>query len=580
MVTSMVSIAAIVAGVLTSTTVSSAAWNDTEFDHGDVTALNCATNTDLASRARGRFLTGTVLTANLDTIAGLQGVTVSNDGTTVTHSSGATAGSAPDSWGQGIAATALAGIVNAEIGPLTLPLNQGTGTLNQYGEAHDTGKSRGASGAVTSEGAIDTSAVTAGTAGTVGTLSLSTLPGIGSTLAGLADVGVEVGAVAAVANLDGCAQAWSGASTPSATQLQRSYLVSSLKAKATSPVVGAVFGSTVPTAVNGISTTLNTLIGASGADNGTAETSVASAALASLDSAIAGILGNIDLGVIALGVGTGAKSTGITVDLAPVTAALTGSVTDGVVTTNLATGAITVDINALTGGLNTQLPNTRVLTAAQLDDVTLRVKALLVARTTYVNTLLETALANATIVVKLDSFVTTRLLTTTVVGLKVHVEYSGTLAEFRAGTANYSGPTITNEDTSILGGVLGLVTGPLNLLLPPLVSGTVRTAVQTALNTNLFTPVNGLIVSTLNTATTAVNTATAVLDPLLDVLGGILDLRLNVRPDVTPFPNRPFAGSVGEYYQSALAITVLGSVGGPSILQLHLANASVGPNAH
>lgn len=571
-----ISVTAIVAGVLTGTTASTAAWTDTEFVNADVAALDCATADSLASRATGRMVAARIVGVPLDPIAALSGVVVTNDGNTVNHTSGAVS-SGPDAWGAAVLASAIGSLITAGIGA-TLPLNWGTGTYNQYGQAHDSGVSTGAAGAVTSSGAIDTGAVAGGTAAKVGTLRLSDLTGLGSTLAGLADVALEVGAVASVATLDGCPMSWSNAASPAPADIERSYLVSALDARFTSPAVGTVFGTTVPALVNTVTTQTNTLLGAAGANNGTAETSVANAALSGLTSAVTGILGNISILGIGLGVDAGSSTAGITINLAPTIALLTGNLTDGVVTTNLATGAVTVNIAALTGTLENRPANYRVLTAAQLDDVTARVKALLDARVAQVNTALALALDSAVVTVTADLKVTTQVAVLTVAALNVHVGYSGTLKQFRDGTATITGPTITALDTSLLGGLLNLVTAPLNSLLPPLVNGVVRTAVVTALNTNLFTPVTGTIATVLSGAQTAVNTATAVLDPLLDTLAGILNVTLNARPDAAPFPAPPYPAQSGELFESAVRINVLGALAGPSILTLHLANASVGAN--
>ena len=584
-IVSAVSVFAIIAGLLT-TTSSAAGFVDQEFVNGDFTALDCDAPVGLESRATGRFLTGRLGAASLDPIVGLQGVTVANDGTLVTHSSGAVA-SGPDAWGQPITASAVGGLISAGVGA-TLPLNWGTGTYNQYGQARSTGISTGASGAVTNSGAVDTGAVAGGTAAKVGTLRLSDLTGLGSTLSGLTDVDLEIGAVAALAEMDGCDAAWSGGPV-SASDVTRSYLVSELKANLTSQAIAQLMGTggTVPTAVNLVQSNLTGLIG-SPTTMGTGETTVANGVLNSLTTTVSGLLSALSTPLLTLSMGTGhTVNAGVTMDLSAVNAYLTGTLTDGVVTVNLANGKVTLDAGALGGGLNNRAPNTQLLTATQLNDVVNRVNTLLQARLAQIDDALDAALAAATLSIDVDVKVAATLLEILpgsgigpINALNVSLKYNGTLAQFAAGTQTVTGPAVTVLGGTGIGDALlnPLVGGLTSALLNPILN-TVTPAVLTLVGTNLTTPITGYISTNLTTITNGLTTTISALRPLLATLAGIITVTLNSRPDVAPGPQAPIPSPLtGEFFETALRIGVLNAPGGSSILSLYLANASVGPN--
>ena len=584
-VVSAISVLAIVAGLLT-TTSSAAGFVDQEFVNGDLTALDCDDPAGLTSRATGRFLTGRLGSSSLDPVVGLQGVTVTNNGATATPTSGAVP-SGTDAWGQPITASAIGGLISTQIGA-TLPLDFGTGTYNQYGQAHQTGISTGASGAVTNAGAVDTGAIAGGTAAKAGTLHLSDLPGLGTTLAGLQNVDLEIGAVAATATLDGCESSWDG-TAPSAADIQRSYIVSELKAVLTSQAIAALTGSggVVPTSVGLAQSTLTGLIGASNTQ-GTGETSVANSALSSLTTTVAGVVGSLNSGLLVLDIGNGHVATaGLTMDVSAVNALLTGNLDDGTVSVNLSTGRITVDMGNLVGGLNNKAPNTRLLTSANLNEVLDRVEDLLQARLEQIDTALDTALAAATLSINLDVKVAATLLPVLpgsgigpVNALNVNLKYNGTLAQFAAGTEVITGPTVTVLSGTGIGDLLlnPLVGGLTAALLTPLTT-TVTPAVVTAVASGLTTPITGLISTNLSTLTTGLTNTITLLDPVLETLASVVDVLLNVRPDVAPGPQPPVTTPLaGEYFESAIRIGVLNAPGGSSILSLHLANASVGPN--
>ncbi|WOQ16475.1 choice-of-anchor G family protein [Raineyella sp. W15-4] len=192
---------------------------------------------------RGRFLSGSLLGTNLDTLASVNGIVVSNDGHGVVT---------PTAWGNtsGFSATPVSGdayayaaplsisalnaALNIGVGPISLPVNTPVGLVNQYGRAVQNGFSAGASGAVNNNGVIQTDNNGAAWPD-LATLDLKTLVssvsgGLGTLVGGLTNLKLVIGAVAARATLDACA----------ATPATRQYLVSYVKLVVGTGLLGAV----------------------------------------------------------------------------------------------------------------------------------------------------------------------------------------------------------------------------------------------------------------------------------------------------------------------------------------------------
>lgn len=568
--------------------LTNAAWTEREFDVATVTALQCAGNTDLSSRATSRFLYGTVGGLPLDSVAGVTGIVSTNNGTTQTPVAGTPGASAA---GTGYAAPLSASAINAAVlagTSLSFPLTWPTGVYQQYARALDTGLSNSASGAVSNSGAIDTGAP--GLSPGVGSLSLTTLPGIGTALGGLATVAVEVGAVASSASLDGCSYAWTGG-TPTPVQLNRQYLLSSLRVNATSPTVAALF-TTAGSVTNLVRADVTGEFGTN-LTSGEAETAISASGLGALSASVTtGLLSpllntlNGTLGLLGVSLGVNgssplqAASTIVSVDLAPVVTLLTSSYNDGFVTVNLATGAITVDVAALSGGLNSRPANTELLTDAELVQVVNRVNAILEGRISAIRAALTTALESATVSVDL----TVALKAGTVDVLSVRVGYAGTLQQFVDGTATTPLVTVTGPQITVLGS--GAVQTILNnagiTTLLGGILGTVSSVTTTVLDTAQAQAFDELLGTQLDSVLTAANgledAALVVLAPLLADLGTLLSLTLNAQPDKANAVGTPSASPQSdEYFVSALRVGVLN--GATSLLNVWLATSSVGANA-
>jgi hypothetical protein len=567
--------------------LTNATWTEQEYDFGTITTLQCAGNTDLTSRATSRFLYGTVGGQPLDSVAGVTGIVVTNNGTTQSASAG-TPGAVVS--GTGYSAPLSASAINSAVlagTAVSLPLTWPTGAYAQYARALDTGSSTSGSGAVGNSGAIDAGAP--GLAPSVGSLSLSTLPGIGTTLGNLTNVALTVGAVASSASLDGCSHAWRGGA-PTSAELDRNYLLSSLTATATSPSVAALF-SGAGSVAGLVRADLDGEFGTN-LTSGEAETAISASGLGALTGAVStglgsSLLGPVKTALALLGVslsvnGSSASqvsSTVISVDLAPVTTLLSSTVSDGVVAVNLANGQITVDIGALSGGLEGRAANTELLTDAQVLDISARVNTLLRAQIAAVRTALTTALNAATVTVSLTVII--KAGSTDVIS--VHLGYAGTLKQFVDGTSTTPLVTITGPQVAILGS--GLIqntlasTGAVGLLTTVL--GTLSSVTTTVLDTAQAEAYDELLGTQLDTvlasATALETTALSVLSPLIAAIGTLLSITLNAQPDQPNATGTP-SGSPqpDEFFVSSLHLS---AVNGVSLLDLWLATSSVGPNA-
>jgi hypothetical protein len=581
-VTALALAAALVPGYV----MTNASWTEHEYTAGTVTALQCVGNTDLRSRATSRFLTGAVGGQSLDAIAGINGLVVTNDGATQTPSAGAPGAIAS---GPGYAAPLSAEAINTAVlagTTVSLPLGWPAGVYGQYANALDTGYSRSASGAVGSSGAIDLGAP--GLAPSVGSLSLSTLPGIGSSLGTLADVALTVGAVASSAALDGCSHAWAGGA-PTSAELDRSYLLSSLSATATSPGVAALVGSTGSVA-GLVRADVDGEFGTS-LTSGEAETAISAAGLTALTGAVttgltSSLLAAVKTSLALLGVSLSVNgssssqvsSTVVAVDLTPVSTLLSATVSDGVVSVDLASGQIAVDIGALSGGLENRIANTELLTDAQVLDISARVNTLLRAQIAQLRTALTAALAAATATVSLTVII--KAGSTDVIS--VHVGYAGTLSQFVNGTAATPLVSVTGPQVAILGSgaiqsvlASGGVVGLLGTILGTL--GSVTTTVLDTTQAEAYDELLGAQLDTVIASGLALETsALAVLSPSIAALGSLLDITLNAQPDQPNATGTPSANAQpDEFFISALHVSVTNDA---SLLDLWLATSSVGAN--
>ncbi|WP_380165846.1 choice-of-anchor G family protein [Jannaschia sp. R86511] len=491
------------------TSATHAAWTDTEWVHAGLTVRmprDCATPGRYTAATDAALLRGQVGPTSLATVAGLSGLRVTRSGTGTTPAPATALPAGPDAFRDPLGAEAVAGLVAAELGgvvQLAAPA-QAAGVLHQYGRATSAGQAHAAAGAVTDSGALLVGASQAGAATLPGPAALD-LAALAPGTAALAGVRLRVGAVAAGARLDGCLRDEGGASAV------REYGIASLRADVASPPVAALTQTT------------------------TAAVATAQGTVTALEQTLAAVLLR-DLNL--LGLGTVTTSATVTVDLQQAVAPLLQqTLTDGVVTVDLAAGRVQVDLAALPagpGGLDGRSPGTVLaLDAAAAAAVGARVDTLL---RTWVGTVVQTvdtALRGAAVDIRAS--IKAPLLPA------LTVRVSGTLAQVVAGNATVSA---------------------VGLSLPPAVLATLGTAVSGA----LFTPPGGAVPVLRSTLLAAVPAVLTQVGAAVSALGTAVRLTVNVHTD------DPVADT---WAVTALRVQVL--TGSNVGSRVDLATASVGP---
>ncbi|WP_146082163.1 choice-of-anchor G family protein [Rathayibacter sp. AY1A3] len=184
--------------------------------------------------ARGRLLSGFLGGVNLDTVAGVSGVTAiapdQGNPAVVTGGVNATVLNTI-----AVNATGLTGTLSSL---LTLAAPAGVGTLNQYASANTNGTVRGASGAITDAGQLAFDS-TAGSFPDFGTVNLRAIlaasggAGVAALLTNVTDLTLRIGALTGRASLQ-------SACVPGSDNLQRDYQVGRLDLVLTSPTLTAI----------------------------------------------------------------------------------------------------------------------------------------------------------------------------------------------------------------------------------------------------------------------------------------------------------------------------------------------------
>jgi hypothetical protein len=292
--------------------------------------LSASADSRPESYAKGQFLSGTVLGTDLARVLAAQYAEAHNDGTQSTQSS-------QDPFKvTALNAVQLGGGQSAQLG---LGDFLQLGAIDQYAQAGNDGTSLGASGAVTSNGAIQTNRNSSGP-GADATFDLSKL--LGSQFAStLADLKLQLGAVAAQAN--GNLDSASGA-----------YNLAGAKLSFTSPAVSQLTEK-VDSAIDSVNTQLGGLTGQGG------DLAQKLQQLLPLQGSGLNLLGN-DVSL------TATIDTGNLKDA--VQSLLNAQYGDGSVSFDLETGVVTLDLAKLLGGkLNSLAPGTELIDAKILDGV-------------------------------------------------------------------------------------------------------------------------------------------------------------------------------------------------------------------
>ncbi|MFD1716447.1 immunoglobulin-like domain-containing protein [Georgenia deserti] len=423
-------------------------------------------------------------------------------------------------------------------GPALLDLGPGAGAgvLNDYAYAPDPYHATASSGAVTNDGAIDLGAVQENQGVDMARLDATALLGqLG--IDGLTDeivdeVSLGIGALASTAHQ-------TTGSDPTSE-----YVVSGLEMTVSSPLVGDLTNA-VDANLASVSTQLNGMLGPDGTVQQTLNT------LAPPPVNVLGLI-NVNLG---------APQVNAQVDLSAVTAGVLQEplVSDnGLVAIDLTTGDITIDLAQLHGGnLNGLDPNTELLTAEEITQITDTIADLLGQVTGLITDAVTAALLSTEITIDFNP---------TISGIGGTV--SGTVDASITGTlADFLGQSETQPDVDITGSVvwdppllppttinLGSLTSALEPVLENLIPS-IGSALQPVLTTGQQTTTNlvgGTVSGLVNT-----------LDPILDgILADLLSITINAQS----------TAENGLFTVTALDLTVLPTL---DAVDIPLASSSV-----
>ncbi|QTV80241.1 choice-of-anchor G family protein [Microbacterium sp. NIBRBAC000506063] len=319
------------------------------------------------SASSARFLSGSLLLdgVSLDNVAALAGVETSHDGTSPD----------PDTQTSSLDLTALNALNITIPGGLSVPLGDflALGAVNQYSQSSDGGQSRAATGAVNDSGIVDTSGT--GDYPADATLDLSGLLGESVTDV-VADLEISLRAVTAEASLDG------------EDGVTRDYHVAGGDLLLSLPAVGGL--ETVLTGTDGVADTVDAAINTLTGPNG-----LLAGVIATL-TGVTDLLGNSEVEISITSNVAGALDSILDTPLG-----------DGVITLDLRTGVVEVDLDALfsdtTGrGLNNLLVGEEVLSADVLNNLLTRIGNLLDTVPDAVESAVEDALNAATLNVDID----------------------------------------------------------------------------------------------------------------------------------------------------------------------------------
>ncbi|MFT4258549.1 choice-of-anchor G family protein [Microbacterium sp.] len=469
------------------------------------------------SASSSRFLSGSLLLngVELDDVTQLAGVATTHDGSTPT----------PNTQTSSLDLTALNALNITVPGGLSVPLGSflSLGAVNQYSQSSDGGASRAATGAVSDTGVIDTT----GGGAYPGNASLDLGGLLGDEVAAVvADLDLELRAISAEAAIDG------------AGTVTRDYNVAGADLTLSLPAIAGL--NTVLTGTDGVADTVDNALASLVGPNGL---------LAGVLQTLTGVTGLLGSSDVDISISTDVDAALTTLLTTPISDA------DGVLSVNLSTGIVTVDLNELLlstpgvgHGLNDLDVNEEVLSTPVLNNLIDRVGSVLQTVPELVRSTLTRTLNAAVLNVDVD-VCTADLLGACLTGVQASVP-NAPLSSVLDGTAS---ATISAEilDVPVLGldagSLLGALTGPLNNV--------------------LFGP-TGVVNTVVPTVTTAVNGIITAIDPAIDLLNGVVSLRGNVQPDNGPI-----------YSQEAFVLTVgdvLGTGGAGTVV---LAHAQAGPNA-
>ena len=553
------------------------------------------------SFAEGQFLSGTVLGTDLGTVAAIDAAQAHNDGTQPLQTQK-----------DPLSATVLDSGHVGDGSTATVPLSGflQLGAVGQYAQAANDGSSMGSSGAVTDSGAI-----TAGSAKSTppanATFDLSALMG-DQVASNVSDLKLSTGAVAAQATGD-LDKAWG------------TYQLANLKLTFTSPAISKLTEK-VDAALQQAQSSLDKLVGKDGA----------------LLAGVSDLVQKVDPVLNLLGANANVTATLNTGDLQSlVQSILDAKYGNGAVSYDLESGTVTVDIAKLFGGsLNNLPPNTELLSDPVITQMLNGITSTVSTIADQIVNKVKDNLHNAQVNIHADATadiaqapLVQQVCKTVQKIIQVPVTVPGTgtgttdpLGGLLGGLGGVLNPGGTT--TGVVNGVTQLINQTVDQLVctdqttavaplstsvnldiagtvDQLINGSGATAsakltlpggIATTINANtLIDGVGTILGSQLfgsdGTVTDLINALNSTLvQPAVDgltgasgtsvgnVLTGLVSARVNVQETHLASAKGAAVASGSEFTETALRVTVLGSLGGSSLATVNLAQATVGPN--
>ncbi len=432
------------------------------------------------------------------------------------------------------------GLINLELPAISLPLGDllQLGAVGQYAQALPGGISRAATGAVNSDGIIDTTGQNGFPADAALDLTEILPSAVTSTL--LSEAGLELDAVTSVAHMDASLGATlaNGCADMNAPSQCLDYSIAGAKLNITSPLVGGLV-QTVDDAIGDISTIVTGLVESLQED---------------IIDTLEGALNS--LGVLTVDLSATLDDTDLQAALSSV---LSQTVTLNGVSINLSNGSISVDLAQLID-LNNLPVDSQLLTADVLQEIVDQVASALASLQDQINDLVNTALDNLAVDISGGASVDAGILGTA----GVELSFDGSVSDLLDASApiEINGTGLVSILDPVLSGLTSTIQGLTATLLSTAETvitdaGQLTSGVVAALTNQLpdvFAIINGVASITINSQNSA---------------GGIHAVSA-VQIDILS-PAAPLAAPISISPQAAPAAN--------SVATVKLATSTVGPNS-
>jgi len=481
------------AGTLTGTftVTNSSNPSDTATDNTDRTiAVTYTPSTATAtSNAAAQFISGTLLTGDLSSIAGIDGVTAQ-------YVNGVTPGTnVVNTASLDVTALGLAPVV---INSINLPLGDflQLGVVNQYAQASIDGASRAFDGAVSDGGVVSIGGSTEFPADA--TLDLmQVLPATPV----LTQADLTLGAIIGAAQWSASVGNTLATTTDVTNPVQgRTYNIAGATLDLTSPAVSDLVN-LFDTIANDASVAVSNL----GSD-------IINGLLSGVDgvmSTLSGLVPGVD--ILSNNLNVTVSLVDLSTELAPILQTPITS-NDGVLTVNFDAGTVTIDLNQLLG-INSLPPNTPLLSSTVIDSIVADLDEVLQALQTLVQELIMSKLTGTAAVTITGGITLLEVLSVPTAGLDI--SYSGSLADL---VTNTQPLTITGTGTL----------APFSAALSPLVS-TIQTTLGDVLNPLINDPTTGILPTAIDAIASDVTDVSNLLSPVFSLISSVISVIINVQ---------------------------------------------------